>query len=327
MTSNIKIVMGAMTFGELGADGARVTNLDDVDKILDHFLSKGYKEVDTARTYTKGTSEEYLGKLSWQKKGLIVETKLHPRPGAIDHTPQGLREHLAKSLEALKADKLYLFYLHGPDRSTPWEVTFKALDELHKEGKFERLGISNYRSWEVAEIATICRVNGWIQPTVYQGIYNAIHRGVEPELFPCLRKFGISFYEFNPLAGGFLAKGFNKDSVPEAGSRFDLSRGTNQSKNYRRRYWNDDYFHALEIVEAATKKHGFTLAEVALRWINHHSLLSKEHGDAIIIGASSLKHIQENLEDFEKGPLPEDVVAALDEAWDVVRAKATNYWH
>jgi len=326
MASNVKIVMGAMTFGEAGTEGARVNDLEDVNKILDYFLQKGYTEVDTARAYTKGTSEEYLGKVNWQKKGLIVETKLYPG-GPINHKPESIREHLNKSLEALKADKLYLFYLHAPDRSTPWEVTFKALDDLHKEGKFERLGISNYRSWEVAEIVTLCRLNGWIQPTVYQGIYNAIHRSVEPELFPCLRKFGISFYEFNPLAGGFLAKGYNKDSVPEVGSRFDTSRGTNQSKNYRRRYWNDAYFEALEIIENAREKHNLTLPEVALRWINHHGLLSKEHGDAIIIGASSLKHLQENLEDFEKGPLPEEVISALDEAWDLVRGKAVPYWH
>jgi aflatoxin B1 aldehyde reductase len=46
----------------------------------------------------------------------------------------------------------------------------------------------------------IARQNGWIQPTVYQGLYNAVHRAVEPELFPCLRKFGLSFYMFNPRA-------------------------------------------------------------------------------------------------------------------------------
>ena len=53
-------------------------------------------------------------------------------------------------------------------------------------------------SWEVAELVGICRANGYLQPSAYQGIYNAIHRGAEPELFPCLRKFGIAFYEFNP---------------------------------------------------------------------------------------------------------------------------------
>ena len=91
-----------------------------------------------------------------------------------------------------------MWYLHGPDRTTPYEETLRAVNELYKEGKFKRFGISNYMSWEVAEIVGICRANGWVQPTVYQGIYNAIQRKVEPELFPCLRKFGIAFYEFNP---------------------------------------------------------------------------------------------------------------------------------
>jgi hypothetical protein len=60
------------------------------------------------------------------------------------------------------------------------------------------LALSFRFRWEVAEIVGICKANGYIQPTAYQGIYNAVHRAVEPELFPCLRKFGISFYEFNP---------------------------------------------------------------------------------------------------------------------------------
>ena len=84
-----------------------------------------------------------------------------------------------------------IFYLHGPDRTLPYEITLKAIDELYKEGKFKRFGISNYMSyvwssffglvltptrWEVAEIVGICRANGYIQPTVYQGIYNALYR-------------------------------------------------------------------------------------------------------------------------------------------------------
>ena len=58
--------------------------------------------------------------------------------------------------------------------------------------------------WEVAEIMAICETKGYIKPTAYQGIYNAVHRKAEPELFPCLRKFGIAFYEFNPRASGFV---------------------------------------------------------------------------------------------------------------------------
>ena len=169
---------------------------------------------------------------------------------SADLPRQDIKKHFAKSLKALNADKIDLFYLRkqrfkpfqsslptfadGPDRQVPYAETLKAVDDLYKEGKFNRFGLSvrflpfcyptktlmnlfllqNYHAWEVAEICMICRQNGWIQPTVYQGIcylsacykyhltkltpllgiYNAMHRAVERELFPCLRKFGISFY-------------------------------------------------------------------------------------------------------------------------------------
>ena len=88
--------------------------------------------------------------------------------------------------------------------------------------------------WEVAEIVGICRANGYIQPRAYQGIYNAVHRRVEPELFPCLRKFGIAFYEFNPLGGGFFTGRYRslEDSV-EPGSRFDPNKGMGKVRAIR----------------------------------------------------------------------------------------------
>ncbi|TFY54562.1 hypothetical protein EVJ58_g8789 [Rhodofomes roseus] len=332
-----------MTFGSAGLNSGsvRVSDLKEVEKIIDVFQAHGHVEVDTARVYNKGTSEEYLGKLNWQARGLVVETKLYPsvawfKPGAanpagadipITHSPEDLRTHLDASLKALKADHVELWYLHGPDRTTPYEVTFKAINDLHKEGKFKRLGLSNYLSWEVAEIVQICKANGWIQPTVYQGVYNAIHRSVEPELFRCLRKFGISFYAYNPLGGGFFTGRYTGlESSAEPGSRFDTTMA--MGKMYRARYWNDTYFAALAAIQKAGQENGgLTLTEIALRWMNHHSQMKREFSDAIIIGASSLKHIQENMEDLEKGPLPEPVVKALDEAWLSVKGHASGYWH
>ncbi|KZT56053.1 Aldo/keto reductase [Calocera cornea HHB12733] len=333
-TSALNIVMGAMTFGEAGKEQARVHDLKDVEAILDVFQAHGHTEVDTARVYCGGTSEEYLGKIGWQKRGLVMMTKLYPtgasnRIGAtnmIDHTAEGVRNGLEASLKALQADKIDTFYLHGPDRRVPYEETLKAVNDLHKEGKFDRFGISNYMSWEVAEIVLICRANGWIQPTLYQGVYNSIHRAVEPELFPCLRKFGISFYEFNPLGGGFFTGNYSsKTQAVEPGSRFDPNK--NQGASYRKRYWNDSYFKALELVKAVADKHGLTIAEVALRWVSHHSLMKREFGDSILIGASSLKHIEQNLVDLEKGPLPEDVCKVLDDAWELVKPVAAPYFH
>lgn len=75
------------------------------------------------------------------------------------------------------------------------------------------------------------------------------------------------------------------------------------------------------------KKHNLSEAECALRWITNHSLLSREKGDAVIIGASSASQLEDNLANLEKGPLPDDVLAALDEGWKMVKGVCANYWH
>ncbi|KZV99253.1 Aldo/keto reductase [Exidia glandulosa HHB12029] len=333
-TSELNIVMGAMTFGAEGKEQARVHDIEEVNKILDIFQAHGHKEIDTARVYCGGTSEEYLAKAKWQERGLVMDTKLYPNPNMmpgvdkITHTPEvDLRKHLNISLKALGATKIDMWYLHGPDRSTPYEVTMKAVNDLYKEGLFERFGISNYMSWEVAKIMEICIANGYVKPYAYQacGVYNAVHRNAEPELFPCLRHYNIAFYAFNPLGGGFFTGAFKKDGEVEAGSRFDPNKW--QGKSYRARYWNDKYFEAMEIIRPVAEKHNLTMAEVALRWMSHHSLLKRKYNDAVLIGASSTKHIEQNLIDFEKGPLPEEVVKALDAAWEHVRPIAAKYHH
>ncbi|KII89013.1 hypothetical protein PLICRDRAFT_593148 [Plicaturopsis crispa FD-325 SS-3] len=334
--SALNVVMGAMTFGESGKENAKVTDLKDIEAILDVFQAHGHDEVDTARYYCGGTSEEYLGKIDWRTRGLKLETKLYPdiayravMPTAvISHSPEDLRKYLGVSLKALKTEDkpLEIWYLHGPDRSTPYEDTLKGVNDLYKEGHFKRFGLSNFMSWEVAEIVGICKANGYVQPTVYEGLYNAVQRNVEPELFPCLRKFGIAFYAFSPLGGGFFTGRYKAiDDAADGKSRFFAQGPTGQSS--RNTYWNEPYFKAVASTRAVAEVHGLTLGEIALRWLSHHSLLKRELGDAVIIGASGLKHVEQNLADLEKGPLPEEVVKVLDEALLSVKPFAAKYFH
>ncbi len=77
------------------------------------------------------------------------------------------------------------------DRSVPFAETLEAMDKLHKAGKFKRLGLSNFTAFEVAEIAMTCEYNGWVRPTIYQGVYNCIQRGIEPELIPACHRYGL----------------------------------------------------------------------------------------------------------------------------------------
>ncbi|CAI7677947.1 unnamed protein product [Penicillium pancosmium] len=335
MTHNasLKIVFGAMTFGNPNTLGARVHEKEDAALILDTFQSHGHKEVDTARIYGDGSCEEMLGSLSWQDRGLTIDTKLYPNSEgrwnfeeSYTHKPDDIRRGLTNSLKALKSEQVDLFYLHAPDRKHPFEDTLREVNNLYEQGRFKRLGLSNFMSWEVAQVCEICKKNGWIMPSVYQGIYHALQRSIEGELFPCLRKYNISLYAFQPLAGGLLTGRYKREQTEfEEGSRFDpkILQGT----VHRNRYWNDVYFDAIELIHAAATKHGLTDGEVALRWLKYHSQLNEELQDALLVGASSVKHLETNLLDLEKTSLPEDVVQALEEAWLKVKGVAPKYWH
>lgn len=103
-----------------------------------------------------------------------------------------------------------------------------------------------------------------------------------------------------------------------------------QGEVYRKRYFRQPVFEALKLIEDAIAPHGLTMIETGLRWVVHHSQLkmrSKGGNDGIIVGVSSFEQLQGNLKDLEKGPLPEEVVQALDEAWKLVKADSTPYWH
>ncbi|KAK7044824.1 Aldo/keto reductase [Favolaschia claudopus] len=326
-TSNVSVVFGAMLFGNM------VTEPEAASKLLDAFQKHGHSEVDTARMYAGGRSEQMLGSFGWQARGLKVSTKVFPTkgknmtwltPDELTHSPADVRTAFNLSLEALKADKIDIYYLHAPDHSVPVEDTLREINKIHSEGKFERFGLSNYSAAEVAKICDICKQNSWVKPSVYQGVYNAQHRVVEDELIPCLRDNNISFYVYNPLAGGFLTSRYTRGQTefPEV-DRFNpaLPFATHQ----RARFWNDANFTAIELLRAAIAPHGITESEAALRWLAHHSVLKKKFGDAVILGPRGLKHLEENLDDLDKGPLPADVVEALEAGWKETKTLPLTY--
>jgi aflatoxin B1 aldehyde reductase len=168
-----RVILGLMTFGPSEAKGARITSLDEFNKCLDYFQQQGFNEVDTARIYIDGEQEAFTAKANWKSRGLTLATKWYPhQPGF--HKPDILRENLELSLKELQTDTVDIFYLHAADRATPFAETLEAVNQLHKEGKFVQLGLSNFTAFEVAEICTLCAANGWVRPTIYQAMYNAI---------------------------------------------------------------------------------------------------------------------------------------------------------
>ncbi|KAI8246917.1 hypothetical protein K4K57_006205 [Colletotrichum sp. SAR 10_99] len=111
-----------------------------------------------------------------------------------------------QSIETLAIPQVDVFYLHAPVLNTPLEETLAGINDAYKAGLFRRLGLSNYPPTEVQRLYDVAKDNGFVLPTVYQGNYSAVARKPEADLFPVLRKLGISFVAYSPIAGGFLTK-------------------------------------------------------------------------------------------------------------------------
>jgi len=309
-----KIIFGTMTFGD---------QVDEktADQMVGLFLEKGYVELDTAHNYTDGRSEEFLGRiLAPSRRGNVhLATKMNPGKGG-GLGPERLAKQLDLSLKRLQTDYVDLLYLHAPDSQTPIEATLDCCGKLFGQGKFREFGLSNYAAWQVIDIRHACKKNGWPVPVVYQGMYNAITRDVEQELFPALRKVGMKFYAYNPLAGGLLTgKYSDPDARPSAG-RFALK------PTYGDRYWKEGHFRAVQVIRRACEKKGTAMAESAFRWIRHHSLLQGANGDGMILGATSLEQLEKNLKGCEGGTAPAEVIAAFDQAWEIARPHCQRYF-
>ena len=297
MTDSIKAILGTITFGSQ-------VNQETSEKMISYFLEQGHSEIDTAYVYNHGQSEKYIG-TAFSALGVnnkvTISTKANPRVTSVfDY--ESIQVQINKSLERLQQESVDIFYLHFPDPRTPLKKTLEACAELHALGKFQELGLSNFPSWQVVKIWHLCQLHGWPKPTVYQGLYNGFSRGVEPELLPALRQCGMRFYAYNPLAGGILAGKYNNITDEPAPGRFTFR------PNYRDRYWNKAFFEALELLSAACNKENITMVDAAYGWLIHHSELSAAEGDGVVIGASNLDQLKQNLKVIQQPPLSEAII-------------------
>lgn len=323
-TKEPRVVFGCMTIGPPGTTFAQITTIDEAKKMFETLRTYGYTELDTARLYNNGKQEGFTRETGVLNQGFTIATKVYPIEAGM-HKPERLRQLFETSLNELGQESVEIFYLHAPDRSVPFEETLREVNQLYVEGKFKVFGLSNYAAWEVARIAEICISHQWIRPRVYQGMYNVLTRALEEELVPCCRHYDIQIFVYNPLAGGILSGRYKSLEVPDDG-RFSDGISNAWGKVYRDRYFNRAYFDAIQYLTPIIEKHGLTMIETAFRWLVHHSKLCPFDGDAIVIGASSVKQLESNLKDLQKDPLPDEVVQALNHAWDITRACAKTYW-
>jgi 1-deoxyxylulose-5-phosphate synthase len=307
-----RLSFGTMTFGGQ-ADEATA------QRIMDCCLDAGINFIDTANVYNGGAAEIIAGKtLKGRRDRVILASKVHGKMGdAPDESGlsrTAIRRAIDASLTRLGTDYLDLYYLHQPDYETPIEETLDAMEELVRAGKVRFPAISNYAAWQIAEILWICEKRGYKPYFISQPMYNLLARGIEDEYLPFCRRFGVAVIPYNPLAGGLLTGKHSWGGVPTPGTRFDGNRA------YQGRYWLQDDFAAVEDLRAIAIESGKTLVELALQW-----LLTQPDIDSVILGASRLEQLQENLKAAEGPRLDKSVLDCCDAVWKRLRGVMPKY--
>ncbi|KIW05170.1 uncharacterized protein PV09_03721 [Verruconis gallopava] len=299
----VKISVGMMG-SSVAAGSPSLATPAQVSAFLDVVRSHGVRELDTARVYNDGKSEELLGEVQAHKDFLIATKAPAFTPGSLEY--DNIILNCEKSLRALRVNTIDLYYLHGPDPRTGFEEQCRAINSLHEQKKIDRWGISNLTPTQVQEVYSICEKNKYPLPTAYQGGYNPINRHQsESNLLPLLKRLNMTFYAYSPLAGGLLAKPTEEIVTPKKGTRFDSMRV------FGNMYLNEENIAVLRMLQNACTAAGISLLEATMRWFMHHSPLGEN--DVVILGASSDSQIAESLRACKKGPLPETLFVAFEE--------------
>jgi aryl-alcohol dehydrogenase-like predicted oxidoreductase len=166
---------GTMTFGG---------QVDEelAGRMVDRCLEAGVNFFDTANVYTKGASEELLGRaLRGRRREVVLASKVGMKvgdaPGEKRLSREAITRALEDSLRRLQTDYLDLYYLHQPDYGVPLEETLEALDGLVRQGKVRYTAASNYASWQTVRMLNIAERSGYRPASVAQQMYNLLARG------------------------------------------------------------------------------------------------------------------------------------------------------
>src|SRR6201997_212083 len=211
------ICLGTMMFGGPTDEATSV-------RIVAKAREAGVNFIDTADAYSKGGSEEVVGRtISNNRPNWILATKLansmgdDPNRGGLSR--RWVLQAAEESLRRLGTDYIDIYYLHKEDHATPLEETVRAMGELIRQGKVRYFGVSNYRAWRVAEICNICDRLGIDRPVASQPYYNAMNRMPEVEHFPACGYYGLGIVAYSPLARGVLTGKSRPDAAPEKDTR------------------------------------------------------------------------------------------------------------
>ena len=203
-----KVCLGCMSFGKAGTLHDWTLDEKQTEEMVKHALDLGINFFDTSNNYSKGTSEEYLGKafknLGVKREDVIIASKVYFNEGRL--SKEAIFREIDGTLKRLGTDYLDLYIIHRFDYDTPIEETMEALHELVKCGKVRAIGASAMYGYQFHNMQIVARDNQWTPFSTMENHYNLLYREDEKELIPICKQMNVSLMPYSPLAGGHLAR-------------------------------------------------------------------------------------------------------------------------
>jgi len=281
------ICLGAMMFGAWGE-----TDHDAAIRIVHRALEAGVNFIDTADVYSRGESEEIVGKAlsDGRRENVVLATKFHGTMGDDPNQSGNSRRWIMREVEAslrrLQTDWIDLYQVHRWDPWTDHDETLSALSDLVTQGKVRYVGSSTYPAAQIVKAQWIASDRGHRRFVCEQPPYSILARAVEADVLPTCREFGMGVIAWSPLAGGWLSGRWRKGSdqltsrrsamIPQ---RYDLSLPANQAK-----------LEAAHALAQLADESGISLIHMALAFVIRHPAVT-----AAIIGPRTIEHLDSQL--------------------------------
>jgi aryl-alcohol dehydrogenase-like predicted oxidoreductase len=298
------LCLGAMMFGDWGNQ-----DHDESIRIIHRALDAGINFIDTADVYSRGESEEIVGKAlaGGRRDNVVLATKVHGTmgddPNQFGNSRRWIVREVENSLRRLGTDWIDLYQIHRPEQDTDIDETLGALSDLVRTGKVRYIGSSTFPASQIVEAQWVAQRRGRERFVCEQPPYSMLVRGIENDVLPTCRRYGMGVIPWSPLAGGWLTGRYRLgQDVPETHraqripSRYDMSLPGNQRK-----------LEAADALARVADEAGISMIEMALAFVIRHPAVT-----AAIIGPRTMEQLESQLgaADVE---LSDDVLDRIDE--------------
>jgi aryl-alcohol dehydrogenase-like predicted oxidoreductase len=247
---------------------------------------------------------EFLGE---KRQQIVLSTKYtintHPGdPNGGGNHRKNMVHSVETSLQRMKTDYIDLLYLHIWDGTTPVEEILRAMDDLVRAGKALYMGICSTPAWQIARMQAIADLRGWSALIALQVEYNLIERTTERELIPMANEMGLGVVPFSPLSSGLLSGKYSReDFLSKSGSTPGNSGTRKNTLEYLGKFTERNMNIVDEVKKVASEVQK-SPAQVALAW-----LLSKSAVTSVLLGASKLEQLENNLDSLSTHLSPDQI--------------------